>query len=92
MLRHQLTQRLEIFLHFDQGAFVFLLGERQLELIFFFFFYFSELFASAFYRETFGVEEPLDIEQEFDVAFLVEAVFRRRLGGLEQIELGFPVA
>lgn len=41
VLRYKLTQRFKVSLDFDQSAFVFLVGERQFELIFFFFLYFS---------------------------------------------------
>src|SRR6185369_5709175 len=52
----------------------------------------AEFLARAFDREAARVQEVLDAKQQLDVAPPVQAVLGAGLAGLEDAELGFPVA
>jgi hypothetical protein len=87
----QFSEGFQILSNFYESAFVFLFRERQLELVLFFLLGFFQFLARPVDGKTFGVKQPLDIEQQLDVAFFVEPMLRGRLGRLEQIEFGFPI-
>lgn len=71
LLGYQLTQGQELSLDPGEGASVLLVGKRELELVFGFLFGFFEFLARSVDRETLGIEQAFDIQQELDVSLFI---------------------